>query len=191
MTRFKIDNLQSKGSHSNSFQDPAVSPVVGIMLMLTVTLILAAIISGFAGGIAKTQPKPPQLVIEASMVNGEPSETSFLDIRVISVSEGIPSKDLKFQTEWKDQNQQAHRTSIIPGTSGYPIGYNPGNLTPYPFGNFTLLAGSHILANNTSSLDTVLTDSWKNMQEGTPVRLQFIHIPSGSIIADKEITAEV
>ena len=32
--------------------DAAVSPVVGIMLLLVVTLILAAIISGMTGGIA-------------------------------------------------------------------------------------------------------------------------------------------
>ena len=34
--------------------DHGVSPVVGIMLMLVVTIVIAAVVSGFAGGIAKT-----------------------------------------------------------------------------------------------------------------------------------------
>lgn len=33
--------------------------------------------------------------------------------------------------------------------------------------------------------------NWKNIRDGTTVRIQFIHVPSGAIIADKEVTAEV
>jgi len=185
----------ARGSVFRYSSDSAVSPVVGIMLMLTVTLILAAIISGYAGGIAKTQTKPPQLVFEASMVNDATSSSnSFLDVRIISLSEGIPSKDLKFQTEWRGKNSTPHLTVSTPSGSGYPLGYDPGDQTPKPFGNFTLLAGSHLLANNTTSLNAILSDSWNNqdsgISEGTPIRIQFVHVPSGAIIADKEITVE-
>ena len=45
------------------YRNYAVSPVVGVMLMLTITLILAAIISGMTGGIAQSQKKPPQVGI--------------------------------------------------------------------------------------------------------------------------------
>ena len=38
----------------------AVSPVVGVMLMLVVTIIIAAVVSAFAGGLAGTQTKTPQ-----------------------------------------------------------------------------------------------------------------------------------
>ena len=33
-------------------KEDAVSPVVGVMLMLVVTIIIAAVVSGFAGGLA-------------------------------------------------------------------------------------------------------------------------------------------
>ena len=175
--------------------DSAVSPVVGIMLMLTVTLILAAIISGYAGGVAKTQSKPPQLVFEASMVNDSTTPTdSFLDVRIISVSEGIPSKDLKFQTEWRGKDSAPYLTVSTPLGSGYPLGYDPSDQTVKSFGNFTLLAGTHLIVNNTTGLNAVLSNTWSDpnsgMSEGTPVRIQFIHVPSGAIIADKEITSE-
>lgn len=44
----------------------AVSPVVGVMLMLVVTIIIAALVSAFAGGLATTTEATPQLAIQAT-----------------------------------------------------------------------------------------------------------------------------
>lgn len=46
--------------------DRAVSPVVGVMLMLVVTIIIAAIVSAFAGGSVSGTSKTPQAVILGS-----------------------------------------------------------------------------------------------------------------------------
>jgi len=43
----------------------AVSPVVGVMLMLVVTIIIAAIVSAFAGGLTQTNNKAPNVQIKA------------------------------------------------------------------------------------------------------------------------------
>jgi len=43
----------------------AVSPVVGVMLMLVVTIIIAAIVSAFAGGISTSTTKAPNVQITA------------------------------------------------------------------------------------------------------------------------------
>jgi archaeal type IV pilus assembly protein PilA len=194
-----IHPLRNEFPNDLSSSDPAVSPVVGIMLMLTVTLILAAIISGMTGGIAKTQQKPQQHVFKGSVVNSGPDyEDSFLDIRVISVSEGIPSRDLKFQTEWRDKDRQTHRTTVTSGmnnvgTQTYPLGSGTMTSSSNDFGNFTILAGTRLNANASveGAMDAVLNESWGEITDGTPIRIQFVHIPSGAIIADKEITAEV
>jgi archaeal type IV pilus assembly protein PilA len=45
--------------HKKTIHDQAVSPVIGVLLMLVVTIIIAAVVSGFAGGLtggAKTAP---------------------------------------------------------------------------------------------------------------------------------------
>ncbi len=47
-------------------KESAVSPVVGVMLMLVVTIIIAAVVSGFAGGLVGNQEKPPQASIAVS-----------------------------------------------------------------------------------------------------------------------------
>ncbi len=49
-------------------KDEAVSPVVGVMLMLVVTIIIAAVVSGFAGGLAGDNQKVPQASVTAKEV---------------------------------------------------------------------------------------------------------------------------
>ena len=44
--------------------EDAVSPVIGILLMLVVTIIIAAVVSGFASGLTGGQTKAPQASIE-------------------------------------------------------------------------------------------------------------------------------
>ena len=44
----------------HNYRDRAVSPVVGVMLMLSVTVMIAAIVSTYAGGFGDTQEKVPQ-----------------------------------------------------------------------------------------------------------------------------------
>lgn len=46
--------------------EQAVSPVVGVMLMLVVTIIIAALVSAFAGGMANSQKAAPSMVLEGT-----------------------------------------------------------------------------------------------------------------------------
>lgn len=50
----------------------AVSPIVGVMLMLVVTIIIAAVVSAFAGGLGSESKKTPQMTFNAkySQSNG-------------------------------------------------------------------------------------------------------------------------
>ncbi len=47
-------------------KESAVSPVIGVLLMLVVTIIIAAVVSGFAGGLTGGQEKAPQASISAT-----------------------------------------------------------------------------------------------------------------------------
>src|SRR5208337_381471 len=55
--------------------ESGVSPVVGVMLMLVVTIIIAAIVTAFAGGMTQTSDKAPQATI-----TGKFSQTNGLQI---------------------------------------------------------------------------------------------------------------
>ncbi len=79
----------------------AVSPVVGVMLMLIVVIIIAAVVSGFAGGLVggKNQ-KVPQLVMDVSIANSGYWSTSYIKGEVTGVDAPINTRDLEIVTSW-------------------------------------------------------------------------------------------
>jgi FlaG/FlaF family flagellin (archaellin) len=81
--------------------DTAVSPVVGVMLMLVATIIIAAIVSGFAGSIVgDTNQKVPRLYMDVHIANSGYWSTSYLKGEVTSVDAPITTKDLQIVTSW-------------------------------------------------------------------------------------------
>ncbi len=146
--------------------EDAISPVIGVMLLLVVTIIIAAVVSGFAGNIAGSSVEAPTLAATANLeITGD--KDSRLYVRVDSVSEPIPTKDLRIITSWsKDVDGEIVRggntsyagksvTSYYSGgkpvNESHPVGYGPGvedwktygtlNISQH-FGNYTLEAGT-------------------------------------------------
>ena len=66
----KLMNLTHK-------KDDAVSPVIGVMLMLVVTIVIAAVVAAFAGGLATETESAPVAVLDADVYakSGNPSLT--------------------------------------------------------------------------------------------------------------------
>ena len=56
---------------SKNKKEDAVSPVVGVMLMLVVTIIIAAVVAAFAGGLTETTTKTPIALIDVDGVSNE------------------------------------------------------------------------------------------------------------------------
>lgn len=58
-------------------KEDAVSPVIGVMLMLVVTIVIAAVVAAFAGGLATETEATPVVVLDADVYakNGETSLT--------------------------------------------------------------------------------------------------------------------
>ncbi|QYZ80169.1 type IV pilin [Methanofollis formosanus] len=141
-------------------REEAVSPVVGVMLMLVVTLIIAAVVSGFAGDLASSQKKTPTITMTTEIVNTGYYYGSGITMRVISVSEPIATGDLKIVTDWVAKNGERNSVTVLPNipnvnygsynfTSPFATGSgvesfglnnvkNPGQY----FGNYTLTAGT-------------------------------------------------
>ncbi|MBR4285425.1 MAG: type IV pilin N-terminal domain-containing protein, partial [Methanocorpusculum sp.] len=67
-----------KQKHTSKKED-AVSPIVGVMLMLVATIIVAAVVAAFAGGIAGDTEASPNIVI-----SGTYSQTSGLALKHVS-----------------------------------------------------------------------------------------------------------
>lgn len=88
-------------------KDSAVSPVVGVMLMLVVTIIIAAVVASFAGGLVTSTEPAPTAVLTAtvdttwtdksefwggnetvfvSSINGDPIDLSKLAVKVYNAT---------------------------------------------------------------------------------------------------------
>ena len=61
----KIMNLKER-------KEDAVSPVIGVMLMLVVTIVIAAVVAAFAGGLATETESAPVAVLDADVYETGP-----------------------------------------------------------------------------------------------------------------------
>lgn len=80
--------------------EDGVSPVVGVMLMLVVTIIIAAVVSGFAGGLINGQSKSPTLSMDVKVSNTGSYVGSGFTANILAVSQPIDTKNVKIVTAW-------------------------------------------------------------------------------------------
>ncbi|GAA5261462.1 type IV pilin N-terminal domain-containing protein [Methanocalculus sp. MC3] len=149
-------------------RDDAVSPVVGVMLMLVVTIIIAAVVSGFAGSLVASAERPPSLNADVKIKNDGTWGGSYFDIIVQGVSEPIPTRDLKLVTSWRKTDGTSGGAEITgpspPAEPNYvyeggarvahaPYGFGPGvpsfgfagTFQPeQSWGNFSLAVGTRV-----------------------------------------------
>ena len=95
-----------------------VSPVVGVMLMLVVTIIIAAVVATFASGLVTEQEKAPTIVVDTTIRSNENVAGMFY-MKVMSVSEAISTANLKLVTSWSTTEKST--TETFDGTT-YNLG---------------------------------------------------------------------
>lgn len=88
-------------------RDSAVSPVIGVLLMLTLTLIIAAIVNSYAGGLVETERKAPAVTLQVTYsqsegmeirhVSGDPLPTSMIRL-VVKPSETFGRNASRFSS---------------------------------------------------------------------------------------------
>jgi len=141
----------------------AVSPVVGVMLMLVVTIIIAAVVSGFAGSLVTGEKKAPSITAETTITNTGYYYGSQFHMVITGVSDPIPSKDVKIVTSWKASNGVKNSTTVLPGVTNVmyntqvqvaPLGTGPGVSV---FGMYDLKDPQQFFGNYTLAAGTVMT----------------------------------
>jgi len=126
--------------------DHAVSPVVGVMLMLVVTIIIAAIVSAYAGGMTSNQKNVPQATIK-----GDFSITRGMTITHTG-GDPLPVADLVF-TIWdgptfgqnvEEITKQKLDLKNMTDSKGNPVLASDGtyNLTSFKPGDYLLIAAN-------------------------------------------------
>jgi len=87
--------------------DDGVSPVVGVMLMLAVTVIIAAIVSAAAGGLSDTEKQAPSAILAVHFYENRSYGTDFfINSMTIEHVSGSPlqTKDLSISTYFRNSS---------------------------------------------------------------------------------------
>lgn len=87
--------------------DTGVSPVVGVMLMLSVTVIIAAVVSAAAGGLSGTEKKAPSAILKVRFYeNRSYGENDYINAMVIEHVSGSPlqTRDLSISTYFRNES---------------------------------------------------------------------------------------
>jgi len=139
-----------------TLSEHAVSPVVGVMLMLVVTIIIAAVVSAFAGGMATGKEKAPQASLEThiSLAGYSPE----LSIKHMG-GDPINTKDVKIVTTWANDTGIYHVGSTVAPT------YNVSETTPY---HGSLIANYSISTLNTNYYGSIYNEPYRVIPGDNP-----------------------
>jgi len=206
-------------NNRKTVQEHAVSPVVGVMLMLVVTIIIAAVVSAFAGGMGSGIQKAPQASIDVKVLS-EAGDTmggtnEYLMIFTLMSGDAINTKDLNIITYYRNQSGKVYKNTQTPTSAATDL-YNYGSTTRVPyisdarlglsgnnpvkdFGNYTWKVGDILSTGSTAgtadllSLNSTVTPHTiidPDFGPGSIVEVKILHIPSGQYIFSKEVSVQ-
>lgn len=150
--------------------EKAVSPVVGVMLMLVVTIIIAAVVSGFAGGLGQGTAKAPQLSIGAEAHEGTGIIVDFKGGDAISGS-AIKIKTFIPMGMFKDMSNVVNLTTVT---------YLPTNTVDIT--SQTIQTGDKIKINWADAFAASSYGGYVAPSVGEPVNIEIYDSTSGKMI---------
>ncbi|MEA5038001.1 hypothetical protein SDC9_17361 [bioreactor metagenome] len=197
-----------------SNRDPGVSPVVGVMLMLVVTIIVAALVAAFAGGIGTTTEAAPTASLDVSLFIGQGSamieniagDTLLTKDLLITVSYDVPVKFAntalahggeKIIHTINGRLEPVTENDLDTTVAGYPFVYQITNnnavvskrtVNNQLFGQAVLVSGSSIAfdLNYFAGFDTTKAKTY-GIDTGTRFHVTIVHLPTSKVIYDKDV----
>jgi FlaG/FlaF family flagellin (archaellin) len=170
-------------------RDTAVSPVVGVMLMLVVTIIIAAIVSAFAGGMTGSTSKTPQASITATItVPTAGNQTVFahnggdaFDLKDIKVV--FQSQDTKTTLTMNDLNVTTGSYNTPKCIQFHKVGDTTGTTMIKPGDSFVIVGVNDLDYNPTYGTAHTLDYGSFTMTADTKVSWSILDKASGGTIA--------
>jgi len=105
----------------------AVSPVVGVMLMLVVAVVLAAVVNSFAGGLAGTQEKAPQASFDVKIRSMETAVWYPEFVMKHLGGDPVDTDSVKLVTKWYNETTgkwEIQETTAVPLSDSAVIYYD-------------------------------------------------------------------
>ncbi|WP_052418778.1 type IV pilin [Methanolacinia paynteri] len=187
-------------------REDAVSPVIGVMLMIVVTVIIAAIVSGFAGGMSDNQNAAPTAAIQCNIVkedadnvvmtlkhvSGDSLKTADLRFYVSYInSGGIPvqnrSQGVKVENAFTDSEGNIV-TARVPYLTDVKVGDVGDDDTNY--GNFIWNPGQIITTGNGDGFAAITGLDPEEVEIGDIIGIRLVDTNSQKAIFDKDVRVQ-
>jgi len=163
-----------------------VSPVIGVILMVAITVILAAVIGGFVLGLGDSLEQTPQAQLNVDDASGDATAVNDEQIAVFNINhdggDSIPAGDYRVRVQ-------------APGTSTFQTLLDQGSLSTFTHNGTTIEINDNSDPGEISVSDTVSinADNTGDTVDETVAGewdVQIIHVPSDSIIVDTTVDVE-
>jgi len=146
--------------------EEAVSPVIGVILMVAITVILAAVIAAFVFNLGGSQQKAPTASIVAA--NAPDTSPGYVDMKIQH-----KGGDLLKTGEWK--------VSIVPVGTAPVFIVGTGD---FAVGNMITTGNYTSAVNATATNSTIIADTLSNWASGQKVDVKLVHTPSSAMLID-------
>ncbi len=163
-----------------------VSPVIGVILMVAITVILAAVIASFVFGMGSKVKSAPQaqFMLEDAPQSVNSSGSSILFYATLYGGEDLKCNDLKLQVV-DTSNGKSYLLTWNSSIDCFVYNWNKtlGKYEMYAYGDGNVLkdgiinVGDMIKINQTRPL----------ISSGTTIEFRVIHIPTGTVIYDGRV----
>ena len=158
-------------------RDDAVSPVVGVMLMLVVTIIVAALVSSFAGGLGSTSGTAPVATLAVKMSAG-PNDTN-VTIEHLG-GDPLATKDLKIISTYTIPEKWRGDSSTTLDYAGRVIKHTiDGSLAPIPENALDTTSPEYPFAPQVTNDDSIVSTRTTDQTFGTAIL-----VPGGRLTFD-------
>jgi len=109
--------------------EDAVSPVIGIMLMIVVTVIIAAVVTMFATGVVSTAEKAPNVVLDVNFESAHLDVKSgytypVMELRYVSGDIPLDTSKMTIASKWTDTDGYLY-SWVYDGTQTTESGQSP------------------------------------------------------------------
>ena len=162
-------------------EEKAVSPVIGVILMVAITVVLAAVIASFVSGLGGSVQKVPSATLVAQDADDKLTSGSAEDVLNIyhKGGEGIPFSEIRI---------------ILTNTAGTVEGADLGTSGSGTFSDLGLEASASLDAGQANLWEagdyiTIKEVSGDAASKGT-WRVVVVHIPTGAVLLDTSVNVK-
>jgi FlaG/FlaF family flagellin (archaellin) len=186
--------------------ESAVSPVIGVMLMIVVTIIIAAIVSAFAGDMSGGQSTAPVVSISCSMVKND-ADNATLTMTHLS-GDPINTRDTRIIVSYKDANGNPRQsrttgspvsimnsagesvTVTVPYLADPRVGSldNSNSLSDISYGNYVWNTGQIVTTGNAAGFKAILGVDPVDVDIGDTFSIQLVDTNSQKTLWEKDVS---